>query len=68
MTYKKIQEDIKKNFNKSVKICWIAHVKELHGLPMRTAWNRTDSNKRKYPCPDEIKPLIEDSLRKFGIL
>lgn len=32
-TYKEIQEYIEKKYNISVKTCWIADMKEYHGLP-----------------------------------
>ena len=32
-TYRDIQEDVKKLHGRTVKTCWIAHVKELNGLP-----------------------------------
>lgn len=39
--------------------CWIAHVKELCGLPLRQAPNRTDAAQRSNPCPlDKRGPII----------
>jgi hypothetical protein len=64
-TYAVIQSDVKKRFGRSIKTCWIAHVKELNGVQMRHAPNRIGS-KRKYPCPGWARPLIEDSLRRYG--
>ncbi|TKB57606.1 hypothetical protein FCL42_04855 [Ferrimonas aestuarii] len=68
VTYKNIQEDVKASHNITVKTCWIAHVKELNGLPLRKANNRISENERKYECPNEVRPLIEASMRKFGML
>lgn len=51
---------------KSVKICWIAHVKELNGLRPRRAHNRFPGKKRSNPCPPQMKPLIEKAMRHFG--
>jgi hypothetical protein len=64
--YQKIQEWIKSHYGKTVKTCWIAHVKELNGLPMRQAPNR--KGRRKYPCPNEARPLIEEAMRDLGVL
>ena len=67
-TYKEIQEDIKKRHGRTVKTCWIAHVKELNGLNLRKATNRLSVTKRKVPCPLEFRSLIEASMRRFGML
>ena len=68
VTYRNIQDDIKGSHSISIKTCWIAHVKELNGLPLRKANNRISENDRKYECPEEIKPIIENSMRKLGML
>jgi hypothetical protein len=67
-TYQQIQDDVRKNYGRVIKTCWIAHVKELNGLSMRRAPNRHSLQERVYPCPEDIRPLIEASLRKFGML
>ena len=68
VTYAQIQADIKKHDGRSVKTCWIAHVKELNGLNPRVAWNRGSASERKYPCPPEVRPIIEESMRRLGML
>ena len=67
-TYRDIQNDIWNRHNKSVKTCWIAHVKELNGLNPKLANNRLSPTERKYPCPDWARSLIEDSMRRFGMI
>ena len=67
-TYRQIQDDIKKRHGRVVKTCWIAHVKELNGLNPRRAPNRRPSNKREVPCPIEIRPIIEASMRRLGVI
>jgi len=67
-TYREIQDDIQKNHGQSVKTCWIAHVKELNGLSLRMAANRLSPSARKYPCPENMRPLIEESMRRLGVL
>lgn len=67
-TYKQIQEDIKTREGRSVKTCWIAHVKELNGLKPRVAPNRKEIAERQFPCPAEVRPLIEASMRRFGMI
>jgi hypothetical protein len=63
MTYREIQADVKNRFGRSIKTCWIAHVKELNGLSPKRAPNR-QALTRKYPCPEWARLLIEDSMAK----
>lgn len=66
-TYRQIQNDVKAKHDVFVHSCWIAHVKELNGMPLRTAPNRRSSERVK-PCPDLVRPLIEESMQYFGML
>jgi len=66
-TYADIQNDIINHGGPTVKTCWIAHVKEQNHLPLRIAPNRI-SRTRKYPCPDSKKSIIEESMKRLGIL
>lgn len=68
MTYAKVQKDIELNHGQTIKTCWIAHVKELNGIETQKAPNRIDENERKYPCPENKRQMIEESMRKFGML
>lgn len=65
-TYKQIQEDIKKRHQINVKTCWIADIKRQHGKTTRLASNRLDPQKVKYPCPQDKRTIIEESLKRFG--
>ena len=67
-TYRQIQDDIRTRHSTVVKTCWIAHVKELNGLPVRQAPNRRSRDVREVPCPASMRPLIEESLHRFGML
>lgn len=67
-TYRAIQEDIKNRHGRTVKTCWIAHVKELNGLHPRVAPNRHSKAKREVPCPPDMRPIIEASMRRLGML
>ena len=67
-TYKQIQQDIKKRHGRTVKTCWIAHVKELNGLNPRKAPNRLSAARREVPCPLEVRPLVEASMRRLEML
>jgi hypothetical protein len=63
MTYKKIQELYKKEFNRTIKTCWIADVKRELGLTTRTSGNRISETSVKYPCPNgEIRVWLRKIL------
>jgi hypothetical protein len=47
-----------------VKDCFIAHVKEMNGLPVPRAWNRRDP--RSIQCPPEKIAPIEAALMRFN--
>ena len=58
-TYRQIQLKTREMSGFVPKTCWIAHVKELCGLPLRQAPNRTDAAQRSNPCPlDKRGPII----------
>lgn len=63
MTYKEIQEEHRKIYNRTVKSCWIADVKRKLGYPVRISPNRIDKAEIKNKCPDRffisIKTVIE---------
>jgi len=67
-TYRQIQDDIRQRYGRTVETCWIAHVKELNGLTRRMSPNRILPTARKHPCPPKWRPVIEDSMRRFGML
>jgi hypothetical protein len=66
-TYREIQKHVKQRYGFVPKTCWIAHVKELNGLPTRRVWNRAGKN-REVLCPPEKRPAIEIALRHFRII
>jgi len=67
-TYQEVQDDIRNRYGRTMKTCWIAHVKELNGLAPRMSANRISSQNRKHPCPDRWRPIIEESMRRVGML
>lgn len=68
VTYSDIQKAVKRRYGKTIKTCWIAHVKELNGLRLKAAPNRISRHHRRHPCPHYARPLIEAVLRQHGIL
>lgn len=67
-TYDQIQQYVKDKYGCSIKTCWIADVKDIHGLKVRNAWNRTDIERRKYPCPKDKIVMIKEAFKYFGML
>ena len=67
-TYRDIQEDVRRRYGRTVKTCWIAHVKELNGIRPRRSPNRIDPNRRMHPCPASVRLLIEESMRRLGMI
>jgi len=68
VTYREIHDDVRARYDRVVKTCWIAHVKELNGFVARNAPNRRSTNSRVYPCPPDARVWIEDSMRRLGML
>ena len=66
-TYREIQEWVKRRYDFVPKTCWIAHMKEECGLPVRAAYNR-QGNKRLNPCPKEKKNAIKAAFRHFEMM
>jgi hypothetical protein len=47
---------------------WIAHVKEVHGVPTLRGANRARRGRDVEPCPQEKREAIEEALRHFGVI
>ncbi len=67
MTYAKAQAAYLKQHGRTVKTCWIAHIKRDHNATTRRASNR-GSGKVKHPCPPEIYPKLEKILKELGMI
>ena len=65
-TYNEIQALIRRKHGWVPQNCWIAHCKELKGLPLGRANNR--SGARKKPCPENKRRAIFEAFRHFGML
>ena len=66
-TYKEIHQWLKCERGISVKNCHIAHVKSMHNLTTRVAYNR-QGEKRVYPCPENKIEHIEAAFRHFKMI
>jgi len=67
-SYKDIRQYVKEHYNKNVKTCWIAHVKEIVGLKPSIAPNRISPEFRKCPCPDLYIEKIKEALKHFNMI
>jgi hypothetical protein len=65
-TYKEIQDYVKNKYGFVPKTCWIADVREICGLPVRKAGNR--SGERSNPCPPEKIEAIKDAFKHFKMV
>ena len=66
-TYEQIQLWVKENYGYVPKTCWIAHVKEISGLPVKRAHNRI-GEARKNPCPQNKVDSIQQCFRHYGMI
>lgn len=62
-TYEQIRLDVQEKHGVYVQNCWIAHVKELNGLT-----NRRSLDTRVKPCPADVRPIIEATVRRFQMI
>ncbi len=66
-TYRQIQRYARTRHGFVPLTGWIAHVKELHGLPVPPAPNRRGTE-RRWPCPADKRAAIKAARRHFGVL
>ncbi len=67
-TYREIQNYVKETYGFIPKSCWIAHMKERCGIPIRNVPNRISPSHRKHPCPLEKMCYIEEAFKHFGMV
>ena len=67
-TYNDIAQYVSRNYGKSMRTCWIAHVKERNGLNPRRAPNRFRGKGRVNKCPSWAQPLIEEALKRYKMI
>ena len=65
-TYSDIEKFVRQKYHKTVKSCWIAHAKEICGLPVSKSPRRKGS--RMVPCPESKLPWIKDAFKHFGMI
>jgi len=67
-TYKAIQEYVKGKYGFLPKTCWIAHMKEICGIPVKIAPNRYSAGSREVPCPPEKMEAIKSAFTHFKMI
>jgi hypothetical protein len=67
-TYKDIQAYIKEQNGYVAKTCWIAHMKEVHGLKPRVSARRISPDKRVHPCPEKKQADVLAAFKHFGMV
>jgi len=67
-TYKTIQAYVKETYGFVPKSCWIAHMKEVCGIPVRQSPNRKSSDKREVPCPPDKMDAIKNAFVHFKMI
>jgi hypothetical protein len=63
-----IQKFVQRHRGFIPKIGWIAHVKEVHGIPTLRGATRARRGRDIEPCPPEKREAIEEALRQFGMM
>jgi len=66
-SYKEIQDFIRNKHGYNAKSCWIAHAKEVYGVPVKRANNRV-SDKRLWPCPKKKLEHLKDAFAHFEMI
>lgn len=65
--YKDIQNYLKKKYGWFPKSCYIAHAKEVYGIPVKKAPNRKGET-RNWPCPEKRLELIKNAFEHFKMI
>ena len=65
--YEDIQAYVKREYGFTPQTCWIAHMKEICGIPVRPAHNRRSAASREKPCPPEKMEAIRSAFIHFKI-
>jgi 23S rRNA (uracil1939-C5)-methyltransferase len=67
-TYNQIQNWVHNHYGFTPATCYITHVKEICGLPLKKAWNRQAQMDRKKPCPPNKIIPIKNAFKHFGMV
>lgn len=67
-TYQEIQAYVKEKYGFVPKTCWISHMKEVCGIPVKNAPNRISPHRRERPCPPEKMGYIKEAFAHFDMI
>ena len=67
MTYQVIQDEYYARYGKTVKTCWIAHIKRDYNATTRVAPNRAGEEAANL-CPSDIYPKLEAVMLDLGVI
>jgi hypothetical protein len=67
-TRAEIQKFVQRHHGFIPKPGWIAHVKEVYGVPTLSGANRARRHRDIEPCPSDKREAIEEALRHFGMI
>ena len=67
-TAAEIQKFVQRHHGVIPKPGWIAHVKQVHGIPTLRGAKRARRDRNIEPCPAEKREAIEHALRHFGVI
>jgi hypothetical protein len=67
-TNAEIQKFVQRHHGFIPKTGWIAHVKEVHGVPTLRGVARVRRSRDSEPCQQEKREAIEEALRHFGVI
>ena len=63
-TYREITNWVRQRYGFVAQSCWIAHCKEINGVPVRSVYRGS----RVKECPPNRRGAIEEAFRHFGML
>ena len=66
-SYQEIKNYVLEKHGNRVKSGWIAHAKEVYGIPVKKAGNRK-GNERLWPCPKKNLSLIKEAFEHFDMI
>lgn len=67
VTFQEVRKWVQEHHRYELGACWIAHVKELCGLPVRRAPNRA-SDARAKSCPLDNQEAFKEAFRRFRMV
>ena len=66
-SYQEIKNYVLEKHRHRVKSGWIAHAKEVYGIPVKKAGNRK-GKERLWPFPKKNLPLIKEAFEHFDMI